>query len=193
MAPLIRSESRWPPSVRRISLTPGSLATTARASSSITYTKLGEHQNVEVTRSRETRPSSETERFLTNPNSVIGSSSSGSVTVESARRTLSLRSAWASCAIIHLERRGSLPREGRSLLRGLAHSDRSRLKVEFLRELIVLQFLLLLLDVDAPDLGGVLSQDLLLDVHREIDPELFLQVLREFEVQEVFDDPFRMP
>src|SRR2546423_14708611 len=74
------------------------------------YTKLGEHQNVEVTRSTETRPSSETERFLTNPNSVIGSSSSGSVTVDSARRTLSLRSAWASWAIIHLERRSTTAR-----------------------------------------------------------------------------------
>src|SRR5205807_10021664 len=131
------------------------------------YTKLGEHQNVEVTRSTETRPSSETERFLTNPNSVIGSSSSGSVTVESARRTLSLRSAWASCAIIHLEQRGSLPREGLSLLRGLAHSDCPWLQMELLRELIVLLRLLLLLDADAPHLRCVLPETLLLDLTRQ--------------------------
>src|SRR5947199_12061 len=71
------------------------------------YTKFGEHQNVDVTKSKETRPSFDTESSFTKPRSVIGSSSSGSVTVESARRTLPLRSAWASCAIVHLERRGS--------------------------------------------------------------------------------------
>src|SRR3989440_11598749 len=128
------------------------------------YTKLGEHQNVEVTRSRETRPSSETERFLTNPNSVIGSSSSGSVTVDSARRTLSLRSAWASWDIIHLERRASLPRERLSLLRRFAHPDRSWLQVELLRGRIVLLRLLLLLDGDVPHMRRVIPDNLLSDL-----------------------------
>src|SRR5256886_648420 len=193
MEPLIWSESWWAPSGRRISVTPGSLDTTSRASSNIMYTKLGEHQNVEVTRSTETRPASETERFLTTPTSVIGASSSGSVTVDSARRTLSLRSACASWAIRHLERRGSLPREGLSLLRRLAHPDGSWLKVKLFRELIVLLRLLLLLDVDAPHLRRVLPEDLLLDLHRQVDAVLLLQVLGKFEIQEVFDDPFRVP
>src|SRR5436309_38407 len=157
------------------------------------YTKFGEPQNVDVTRSNDTSPSSETDRSFTNPRSVIGSSSSGSVTVERARRTLCLSSSWASWVIVHLERRAPLSREGPSLLRRLAYADRPWLKVEFLRELVVLVFLLLLLDVDAPHLGGVFPEDLLLVLHREVDAVLLLQILREFEVQEVFDDPFRMP
>src|SRR5947209_669745 len=157
------------------------------------YTKFGEHQKVDVTKSNETWPSSDMESSFTNPRSVIGSSSSGSVTVERARRTLCLSSSWASWVIVHLERRAPLSREGPSLLRRLAYADRPWLKVEFRSELVVLVFLLLLLDVDAPHLGGVFPEDLLLVLHREVDAVLLLQILREFEVQEVFDDPFRMP
>src|SRR5438132_14200062 len=93
---------------------------------------------------------------------------------------------------MHLEGR-ALPREGLSLLRRLAHPDRSWLKMELLRELIVLLRLLLLLDVDAPHLRRVLPEDLLLDLHRQVDAVLLLQVVGMFEIQEVFDDPFRVP
>src|SRR5437016_13715067 len=72
------------------------------------YTKFGEHQKVDVTKSKDTRPSFDIERSFTNPSSVIGSSSSGSVTVESARRTFCLSSPWASWVILHLERWGSI-------------------------------------------------------------------------------------
>src|SRR5436309_512867 len=72
------------------------------------YTKFGEHQKVDVTKSKDTRQSFDIERSFPNPWSVMGSSSSGSVTVESARRTFCLGSTWASWVILHLERRGSI-------------------------------------------------------------------------------------
>src|SRR5216117_106910 len=68
--------------------------------------------SLDLVTSKETRPSFDTESSLTKPRSVIGSSSSGSVTVESAWRTLCLRSTRASWAIVHLERLGSTTERG---------------------------------------------------------------------------------
>src|SRR5499426_1585291 len=58
---------------------------------------------------------------------------------------------------------------------------------------ILALFLLLHVDVYPVQPSRVLTEDLPLDVQREADPELLLEVLRELKGHELVHDPARMP
>src|SRR5215831_15676170 len=55
------------------------------------------------------------------------------------------------------------------------------------------KLLLVPCDVDAIESGSVLAEDLLLDLRREADPELLLDVFGELEGHELLHDPARVP